>query len=196
MTESVPTEPTREESPPVEAGARSSLRQQYLIKITKRLVTLTAGALAITAAFAYGVAWSGGAGRTYLVLYVFIAGLIGGFVSIQQRLPRIGLRELQELSGSWLSIVLIPINGGIFAVVLHLIFLSGILEGSFFPDYYHPKIDPNDVLHSFTGWMSDAFPKDGPDIAKLFFWSFVAGFSERFVPQIIRRTAQEAEAED
>ena len=36
---------------------------------------------------------------------------------------------------------------------------------------------------------------DGQILAKLFFWSFVAGFSERLVPQIIRKTAQEAEAD-
>lgn len=64
------------------------------------------------------------------------------------------------------------------------------------PDYHQPTFDLGDVLGSFTGWMSETFPKAGPEVAKLFFWSFVAGFSERFVPQIIQKTAQETENED
>jgi hypothetical protein len=32
------------------------------------------------------------------------------------------------------------------------------------------------------------YPTTGVDVAKLIFWSFVAGFSERLVPQIISNT--------
>jgi hypothetical protein len=170
-----------------------SLRQLYLIKITKRLVALTAAALGVIAALGYLGHFL--QARTYLGLYVFTAGLIGGFVSIQQRLPKIGLDELRELSGSWLSAVLIPINGGIFAIVLHLMFLGEILQGSLFPRYHHPPIVTDSVLASFQHWLMDTIPIDGQSLAKLFFWSFVAGFSERLVPQIIRKTAQEAEAD-
>jgi len=70
--------------------------------------------------------------RTYLIIYVFIAGLIGGFVSIQQRLPKTDIIELRELSQSWPSLLLIPVNGGIFAIVLHVLFISGIIKGSLF----------------------------------------------------------------
>jgi hypothetical protein len=120
--------------------------------------------------------------------------LVGGFVSVQQRLPTIGLEELGELSRSWLSILLIPINGGVFAIVLMLMFLSGILEGSLFPKYLHAPIDHTRLVESFQTWLSATFPESGTDIAKLLFWSFVAGFSERFVPQIIRKAASKAES--
>jgi hypothetical protein len=33
--------------------------------------------------------------------------------------------------------------------------------------------------------LQKTYPLTGPDLAKLIFWSFVAGFAERFVPQII-----------
>ena len=33
-------------------------------------------------------------------------------------------------------------------------------------------------------------------MAKLLFWSFVAGFSERFVPQIINRVADQVEEDE
>ncbi|MBD3647188.1 MAG: hypothetical protein HUJ31_06975 [Pseudomonadales bacterium] len=169
-----------------------SERQQYLQIVTRKLVGLTATCVFILVIVFYVIELSD-LNRTYLVAYVFLGGLIGGFVSIQQRLPNIGLSELRELSGSWLSILLIPINGGIFALVLMLIFLSGILEGAMFPTYHHESIDQSDLVASFVNWLSNTFPASGPDVAKLLFWSFVAGFSERFVPQIIRKTVDKVE---
>ena len=114
-------------------------RQKYLQIVTRKLVGLTAGCLLVPVFIFYILLAFGFVAltQTYLVLLVFLAGLIGGFVSIQQRLPAIGLGELKELSNSWLSILLIPINGGIFAIVLHVIFLSGIIKGGLFPDYNH-----------------------------------------------------------
>ncbi len=169
-------------------------RQMCLQVITKKLVSLTAGCMFLLFIIFYVVNVAG-IGRTYLATYVFMAGLIGGFLSLQQRLPAIHLDELRELSKSWLSILLVPINGGVFAIVLMLMFLSGILEGSMFPRYHHPDIDHQDLVNSFAGWLINTFPEKGTDVAKLLFWSFVAGFSERFVPQIIQRTAEHAESQ-
>lgn len=163
-------------------------RQKHLQLVTKKLVMLTTACALVLMVIFYVIDLSG-ASKTYLVSYVFMAGLIGGFVSIQQRLPAIASNELRELSKSWFSIVLIPINGGLFALVLMLMFLSGIVEGAMFPKYFHPPIDHNDLIKSFTYWLTNTFPDSGPDIAKLLFWSFVAGFSERFVPQIIKKTS-------
>lgn len=171
-------------------GAMSEVqRQKCLQSVTRKLVVVTAGCLVFLAIFFYAVNPSE-AKRTYLVSYVFMAGLIGGFVSIQQRLPSLGLDELRELSNSWFSILLIPINGGVFALVLMILFLSGILEGSMFPRYTHSAINHEDLVGSFALWLNSTFPQSGPDIAKLLFWSFVAGFSERLVPQIIRSATQ------
>jgi len=160
-------------------------RQKCLQTVTRKLVVVMAGCLVFLAIFFYAVNHSA-AERTYLVSYVFMAGLMGGFVSIQQRLPSLGLDELRELSNSWFSILLIPINGGVFALVLMILFLSGILEGAMFPRYTHSTIHHEELVVSFAQWLNTTFPKSGPDIAKLLFWAFVAGFSERLVPQIIR----------
>lgn len=40
----------------------------------------------------------------------------------------------------------------------------------------------------------ETYPSSGPDLAKLLFWSFVAGFSERFVPQLISNVTTRASA--
>lgn len=169
-----------------------SERQKCLQLVTRKLVSLTAATVVVLVIIFYAVKLAD-LERTYLVSYVFLSGLMGGFVSIQQRLPTIELSELRELSNSWLSILLIPINGGIFAFVLMLMFVSGILEGALFPKYEHPPIDQEHLVASFAQWLTTTFPKTGPDIAKLLFWSFVAGFSERLVPQIIRKTTDKTE---
>ena len=172
-------------------------RQKHLQMVTRKLVLFTAGCMTILAIVFYVVFSHVTINRTFIALFVFAAGLVGGFVSIQQRLPKIALKELQVLSGSWLSITLIPINGGIFAIVLMLVFLSGILDGPMFPKFTHQAIhlDPCPIIlaESFKNWLVTVFPSTGPDIAKLIFWSFVAGFSERFVPQIIRKAAGKAD---
>lgn len=167
-------------------------RQKCLQTVTKKLVVVMTGCLVFLAIFFYAVNGPEMT-RTYLVSYVFLAGLMGGFVSIQQRLPSLGLNELRELSNSWFSILLIPINGGVFALVLMILFLSGILEGVMFPQYNHSPINHEELVVSFTQWLNTTFPKSGSDIAKLLFWAFVAGFSERLVPQIIRSATQNLE---
>lgn len=170
-------------------------RQKLLIVVTKKLFALTVICLTGLSLLMYCLNFGTGGTegtdkRTYMIIYVFIAGLIGGFVSIQQRLPKTDTIELRELSQSWSSLLLIPVNGGIFAIVLHILFISGIIEGSLFPEYHQVAIDQHNLTKSFADFLTYTFPKDGPNIAKLIFWSFVAGFSERFVPQIIRKTAE------
>ncbi len=167
-------------------------RQAYLQKITRTLVIFTGACLGVLLVTFYLILPVFNPNRTYLVSIVFMAGLIGGFVSIQQRLPKIEMKELKSLSGSLSSILLIPVNGGIFAVVLMIMFLSEIMTGPMFPAFRHPELDHGNLVASHVRWFSETFPETGTDIAKLLFWSFVAGFSERFVPQIIRRTQDDA----
>ena len=119
----------------------------------------------------------------------FGCGLLGGFVSIQQRLKKFGDEELELLSQSWFQILLIPIYGGIFAGVLYIGFLSNIVEGALFPKFASPSFSqPIPSAEDVRAFLSRTYPATGADLAKLLFWSFIAGFSERLVPQIIEGT--------
>lgn len=167
-----------------------SERQKYLQIITQRLIIFTMAVLVLVAIGIYVfLHLYSGSSHSGLVTLAFTAGLLGGFVSIQQRLPRIGLSELKILADSWISITLIPINGGIFALVLMLMFVGKIIQGQLFPIY------PGDIAitdsASFYNWISGAYPVTGTEVAKLLFWSFAAGFSERLVPQIIHKNTEE-----
>lgn len=160
--------------------------QKNLQEVTKKLVIFTAIIIAFLAGYLlYLYLLPSGEEKPFIILFVFICGLLGGFVSIQQRLPSIEPDELKVLSKSWVSITLIPINGGIFALVLMLMFVGGIIQGELFPKYREKDLE---TMAEVYEWMKTGFPTDGKGIAKLFFWSFVAGFSERMVPQVIRKT--------
>lgn len=170
-------------------------RQIHLQLVTRKLVGLTIIPLLIIFVVGYFYIDDNGSGKVYLVSLVFIAGLVGGFVSLQQRLPSIETNELKSLSSSWLSILLVPINGGIFALVLMVMFLAGLIEGAMFPKFHHFDFNAENqdlMTKSVYLWFTTTYPSSGTEIGKLLFWSFVAGFSERFVPQIIRKTTNSA----
>lgn len=126
-----------------------------------------------------------------------LCGVIGGFVSIQQRLRQVSDQELELLTDSWFQILLVPIFGGVFALVLYLILLSGIVSGHIFPEFYfppRPESGPNTAY--IFDVLTKTYPNSGEDLAKFLFWSFVAGFSERFVPQIISKVTSAASEQE
>ncbi|MEN3976896.1 hypothetical protein [Emcibacter sp. SYSU 3D8] len=165
-----------------------------LLTVTRRLILMTGAALLIVTAifvppFVFG-------GRLMLTPLAFACGIIGGFVSMQQRLRKVPPEELRLLAGSWFQVVLVPIFGGIFALVLYCMFLGGILAGNLFPVFYVPAPDHAPPDSSFMiEVLVRTYPEKGADLAKFIFWSFVAGFSERLVPQFIDNLASSASSQ-
>ena len=158
-------------------------RSEQILSITRRLILMTGGVLICLAAL-FGLTLV--FGQRFPVSWAcFGCGLIGGFISIQQRLKKFGDEELDLLSRSWFQIVLIPIYGGIFALILYVGFLAEVVTGEMFPKFaiaaFHSPPTTADVRQFFN----ETYPASGQDLAKLLFWCVVAGFSERFIPQII-----------
>jgi hypothetical protein len=164
----------------------TSTRCEKLLIVTRRLIMMTLLAVGFVAAvFLITLA----TGKRFMVSWAcFGCGLVGGFVSIQQRLKNVSDEELDLLSRSWFQILLIPVYGGIFALVLYLAFLSGIVEGTLFPRLSVPAFGSPPTSADMKNLFTSTYPTTGVDLAKLIFWSFVAGFSERLVPQIISKT--------
>lgn len=160
-----------------------------LLVITRRLIIMTGIALLFVVCV-FGMTFF--FGERFMVSWAcFGCGLVGGFVSIQQRLKKVGNEELELLSRSWFQILLIPVYGGVFALVLYIGFLGGVVEGPLFPSFSIPAFtEPLPTRDDIQNFFASTYPSSGSDVAKLLFWSFVAGFSERFVPQILDRTQQ------
>lgn len=163
-------------------------RTKKMLLISRRLLIFAAlSLLATTVVFSMTFLFHQ---RLMISWLVFECGIIGGFVSIQQRLRKIDDEELTLLSESWATILVIPIYGGIFALVLYIIFLAGLIQGHLFPAIYTVKFSSPPTTSDLIAFLSQTYPEQGSDVAKLIFWSFVSGFSERFVPQIIQNISE------
>ena len=161
-------------------------RVESIYILTRRLIIMTCVAILLFS-LVFGISYIFEA-RFMLTWAAFTLGIIGGFVSIQQRMNRIQDDELEMLSKSWFQIALIPVFGGVFSVLLYCVFLSDIITGDLFPDFYVPLAEKGVPDTQFMiELFSETYPDSGQSLAKFLFWSFVAGFSERLVPQIITR---------
>lgn len=116
-------------------------------------------------------------------------GICGGFISVQRRLKDLTDEDLQLLASSWPYIFLSPLAGGTLAVILYMLFVSGLLAGDLFPAFEAGTTTAKDFYR-----LLDCTAKDYPDYAKIIFWAFVAGFSESFVTDIIGSFAKSAQS--
>jgi hypothetical protein len=77
--------------------------------------------------------------RVSTIGVVVVAGIVGGLVSMLQRIqatPSDGdvLYGLASLSNGWRGIFLAPLKGAIFSSLLFILFAGGILKGAIFPE--------------------------------------------------------------
>ena len=104
-------------------------------------------------------------------------GSVGGLVSVMQRIKRSDSTDVKslEILPSW-PLALAPIMGALGGLLICLLFRSELIKGSLFPDF------------SST---IQADLKD-PDFFKLMVWAFIAGFSEKLVPDTLDWLASNA----
>jgi hypothetical protein len=139
--------------------------------------------------------------RPATLLPVLFMGAMGGLLSMQQRyqsVPREGdpIDNISELMQSWARLFLPAINGAIFAVLLYMFIIGGLLQGDVFPALAVHASDPKPQDGAgLLDLFNQARPASGSDYAKLIVWSFIAGFAERFVPDTLSRFVSRREAE-
>lgn len=158
-------------------------------KISNRLATALGALVVITiigAVVAYRLD-----GIVTAPLAAFAAGVIGGFVGLQRRLKGLSDQDLSLLANSWVYVCISPLVGGVLAVVLYVLFISSLISGDLFPHFMPDPSDPCPVepCAEERKDFSEIFAVHGEavDYAKMLFWSFVAGFSERFVTDIVSK---------
>ena len=110
-----------------------------------------------------------------------------GAVSFERRLQSLpsrgeSLGDLVELS-SGSGLYLSPFTGGVFAIVLYVLFSTGLAEGIIFPKFNELAT----AAGTLSEFASRIHPGTTQDWAKLLIWSFIAGFAERFVPDTLDR---------
>jgi hypothetical protein len=135
-----------------------------------------------------------------MVFSIMYCGIIGGFVSSQRRMQKLSLEgdplvSVFGLDSSGYYLWLSPLLGGIFAMVLFLMFAAGVFKGIIFPEFFISKPRPPGAL-SFFAFTWNTLPVSSEEYAKLFVWSFLAGFAERLVPDSLDRLGSKLDHKD
>jgi hypothetical protein len=140
-----------------------------------------------------------GRGGITIMVAVIVAGAFGGFVSSLRRLysfqdifPRRRYVQLfRRLNFYVIAYSFVPaLVGMIGASVLYVVFAAGLLKGDLFPEFHC-----GDTLRScgdFHAFVASWRPNGATANAKAIVWGFIAGFSERFVPDILNRLGSES----
>ena len=160
-------------------------------RLSKWIVGLMALVVAGVAASAMIKSHQGSDFVTPTFVVVLFMGMLGGFVSTHLRLQSSAsqgeaIENLAKLDHGWLSILISPVSGAIFAAILYMLFTGTFLTGNVFPEIATPLEKSTDGL-PFGAFAMSTGPATGMDFAKLLVWSFMAGFAERFVPDALSR---------
>jgi hypothetical protein len=128
-----------------------------------------------------------------------IAGAAGSFISVVLRIQ--GVRDNTQLAQnifafkySKTTVQVAPLTGMLFAILLCFIIFGGLIGGSMFPTI-HTIPDKNKVLTIDPDAFSRVLNNVG-ELSKLLVWSFIAGFSERLIPDMVDRLADKARDAD
>jgi hypothetical protein len=123
---------------------------------------------------------------------IFVAGTVGGVVNSFRRIQTLSVSKVRETSAMTGKLIIIqiyvsPFVGGVFAMVLYVIFMSGFVQGSLFPAF----TKGDSAFTTFREFAAQAMPATNTDMAKAIVWAFIAGFSEGLVPNFISKIAKD-----
>ena len=125
----------------------------------------------------------------HMIPLLALFGLFGSTISVFRRVQTLALTnasstdpalELMSLRLGGIGVIVALLSGWVFAMLIGFILQSGFISAG----ELVPKFKPDGVLE----------PLATPDRAKLLVFAFVAGFAERFVPDVIDRLTQKAGA--
>jgi hypothetical protein len=161
-----------------------ALMQTYLAIIIPVAVILIIILILINLSNIYNSDWKIVSEISLLLSLAALSGTTGSYLSALLRI--LGVRDNNQIAqnivafkSSEKALRMAPRTGMLFALVLMLLFSAGLISGSLFP-----KLNIN--AHSPLNFI----PLE--ELSKSLIWCFIAGFSERLVPDIIDRLSDKA----
>ena len=125
-------------------------------------------------------------------IFAFFFGCFGGSISLIRRMHKEPISSLELVADSWISNLMPLMYGGLMAAVAYMLFVSGLLTGvngeglftsNLFPDFKNISQAAGESLN--IRHVLDIRPDTIGDAGKLLVWCFIAGYSEKFVTQVL-----------
>ena len=112
--------------------------------------------------------------------FVYLSAILGCTINESQRNhAQISILKWHQVILFICWKVLVAIT---FAVFLYVACASGIIGGDLFPQFQNTEgVNYTHMLN----FLKECKPTTNQDVAKVLVWSFIAGYSEKFVPNII-----------
>jgi hypothetical protein len=116
-----------------------------------------------------------------IMVFIFLSAVLGCAVNESARehpsLERASKFDMVVFL-SWKLLVAI-----VFTIFLYLAFMSEIISGQLFPRFQSMDATYKDTLT----FMMNCKPATNADAAQMLVWAFIAGYSERFVPNLMEK---------
>lgn len=133
-----------------------------------------------------------------LPLLVFLSGALGGVINNYRRLSHIPQGEAQKNSTlteqqaliAIFQIYVTPLIGGLFGVLLYTAFMTGIIQSILHVPFL-PEITAKDQFTGVINLFKQTGPSTNKDAILIILWAFVAGFSEKMVPNFLDKLAEQ-----
>jgi len=193
------------DSTAVDARTLQQPSPELLAAYKKMLTYQFSGTVVLVVILAVGLLGSYIVVKTWqppILVLVTLAGMLGAFFSALTRLYQVDQLSValisptvSQLSGWHLFMYSFvpPMVGAIASVALYVGFVSGLVAGGLFPVMECKGAGPCNDLY---GVLTFYGPKDAPDYGKVLIWSFVAGFSERMVPDMLQSLVAKSQKQD
>lgn len=171
-------------------GGKSMGIEDQRSTLRRRLSLILLSALAAT--FALAVTLYIFPSHMGTLLFALLAGGMGAGVSLARGSAGLGEAELNTLLRSPWNLAVVEVVAAVMAGIVYLLFLAGILTGdgggglftsNLFPKFSGPTAPAETLLDIRT--VLQIRPASIQDFGKLVIWCFVAGYSDKFAPNIL-----------
>jgi len=129
-----------------------------------------------------------GAEKYPISWFIIITAILGSIVNEPFRQGEPHQYTLAYIS--WKSAVAV-----VFAFLFYLMAIGGLIGGDMFPRFVQTSL-PDNANWNMTNFATAVKPESYKDVAKILVWSFIAGYSEKFVPNLIGQILKTSEGKD